>query len=60
MYSGQSESEYNSDASIKRKLINLAHETGLIRAGRGLWAKSLTVINYHRIDDPHRKDFESV
>jgi peptidoglycan/xylan/chitin deacetylase (PgdA/CDA1 family) len=39
--------------------MNLAYETGLIRAGRGLWAKSLTVINYHRIDNPHRKDFDS-
>jgi peptidoglycan/xylan/chitin deacetylase (PgdA/CDA1 family) len=59
MYSGQSESNNKSGASIKRSLINLAYETGLIRAGRGLWAKSLTVINYHRIDDPHRKDFDS-
>jgi peptidoglycan/xylan/chitin deacetylase (PgdA/CDA1 family) len=59
MYSGQSESNNKSGASIKRNLINLAYETGLIRAGRGLWAKSLTVTNYHRIDDPHRKDFDS-
>jgi peptidoglycan/xylan/chitin deacetylase (PgdA/CDA1 family) len=59
MYSDQSESTNKSGASIKRKLINLAYETGLIRAGRGLWAKSLTVINYHRIDDPHRKGFDS-
>lgn len=58
MYSGQSESNH-SRSSLKRKLINLAHETGVIRAGRGLWAKSLTVINYHRIDNPHRKDFDS-
>jgi peptidoglycan/xylan/chitin deacetylase (PgdA/CDA1 family) len=40
-------------------LIDLAYETGLIRTGRGLWAKSLTVINYHRIDDPQQKDFDS-
>ena len=58
MYSGRSDSN-NSRSSIKRKLMNLAYETGLIRAGRGLWAKSLTVINYHRIDNPHRKDFDS-
>jgi peptidoglycan/xylan/chitin deacetylase (PgdA/CDA1 family) len=31
----------------------------LIRAGRGLWARSLTVVNYHRIDDPYRDDFDS-
>lgn len=59
MYFGQSEPESKSRSSIKGKLINLAHETGLIRAGRSLWAKSLTVVNYHRIDDPHRKDLDS-
>lgn len=59
MYSGQSESNNKSRSSTKRKLIHLAYETGLIRAGRGLWAKSLTVVNYHRIDDPYRKDFDS-
>src|ERR1041385_7111440 len=59
MYSGESESNHKSRSSAKRKLLNLAHETGLVRAGRGLWAKSLTVVNYHRIDDPHRKDFDS-
>lgn len=40
-------------------MLNLAFETGLIRAGRGLWARSLTVVNYHRIDDPHREGFDS-
>src|SRR5678816_4252355 len=59
MYSDQSESNQRSRRSIRRKLMNLAYATGLIRAGRGLWAKSLTVVNYHRIDDPHRKDFDS-
>jgi peptidoglycan/xylan/chitin deacetylase (PgdA/CDA1 family) len=57
MYLGQS--DIKSHSSLKRKLINLAHETGLIRAGRSLWAKSLTVVNYHRIDDPYQKDFDS-
>jgi hypothetical protein len=37
-------------------VLTFAYETGLIRAGRGLWAKSLTVVNYHRIDDPYRKE----
>ena len=60
MYSGRSETESKSRSSIKGKLINLAHETGLIRAGRSLWAKSLTVVNYHRIDDPHRKELNSL
>src|SRR5512140_1008376 len=46
-------------ASLKNKVLDLAHQTGLIRAGRGLWARSLTVVNYHRIDYPDRKDFDS-
>ncbi len=57
MYSNQSDTRLRS--SLKNKVINLAFETGLIRAGRSLWAKSLTVVNYHRIDDPNRKDFDS-
>src|SRR5512138_2923395 len=46
-------------SSLKNKVLDLALETGLIRAGRGLWAKSLTVVNYHRIDNPQRADFDS-
>lgn len=57
MYSNPSDTKPRS--SLKRKVLNLAYETGLIRAGRGLWARSLTVVNYHRIDDPYRKDFDS-
>jgi peptidoglycan/xylan/chitin deacetylase (PgdA/CDA1 family) len=57
MYSNPKEEK--SGSSIKRKVLSLAYETGLIRAGRALWARSLTVINYHRIDDPQRADFDS-
>jgi len=57
MYSTQSDMQAR--PSLKNKVLNLVYETGLIRAGRGLWAKSLTVVNYHRIDDPNRKDFDS-
>src|SRR5512146_238698 len=54
MYSSQSKS-----SSLKKKFFDIAYKTGLVRVGRGLWAKSLTVVNYHRIDNPHRKDFDS-
>jgi len=57
MYSTLPDSQPRS--SLKRKVLDLAYETGLIRLGRGLWAKSLTVVNYHRIDDPYRADFDS-
>lgn len=57
MYSNLPETQPRS--SRKRKLLNFAYETGLIRAGRGIWAKSLTVVNYHRINDPYQKDFDS-
>jgi peptidoglycan/xylan/chitin deacetylase (PgdA/CDA1 family) len=54
MYSSQSDRP-----SLRRKAFDLAYESGLVRVGRKLWAKSLTVVNYHRIDDPNRKDFDS-
>ena len=57
MYSNPSDTKPRS--SFKQKVLHLAYETGLIRAWRGLWARSLTVINYHRIDDPYREGFDS-
>lgn len=46
-------------SSLKRRLLHLAHEVGALRAGRELWRRSLTVLNYHRIDEPTRPDFDS-
>lgn len=57
MYSDQTGTKPRS--SLKRKVLHLAYEAGLLRAGRSLWAKSLTVVNYHRIDDPYRPGFDS-
>jgi len=48
-----------SNATLSRKLINIAFNTGLVRAGRSLRAKSLTVLNYHRIDNPDRDGFNT-
>lgn len=45
--------------SLGKKIISFAFNTGLIRVGRGIWKKSLTVLNYHRIDDPYRKGIDS-
>jgi peptidoglycan/xylan/chitin deacetylase (PgdA/CDA1 family) len=36
--------------SKAERLFEIANETGLIRSGRFLWSKSLTVLNYHRVD----------
>ena len=57
MYSNPAEAKPRS--SLKRKMLTLAYETGLVRVGRGLWSRWLTVVNYHRIDDLYRKDFDS-
>jgi peptidoglycan/xylan/chitin deacetylase (PgdA/CDA1 family) len=57
MYSQSSKT--GSRRSLKNRVVRLAFNTGLLRAGRALWAQSLTVINYHRIDDPNRKGFDS-
>lgn len=48
--SGQNENSFQR-SSITKRLITFAYNTGLIRLGRQLWARSLTVLNYHRIDD---------
>jgi peptidoglycan/xylan/chitin deacetylase (PgdA/CDA1 family) len=57
MYSKSSNARPRS--SLKHNVLNLAYKTGLIRAGRGWWARSLTVVNYHRIDNPYREGFDS-
>lgn len=46
-------------SKMAKKLLDFAYHTGLIRAGRQLFSKSLTVINYHRIDNPHKLSFDS-
>jgi peptidoglycan/xylan/chitin deacetylase (PgdA/CDA1 family) len=45
--------------ALKEKLFSFAFESGLVRAGRGLWKNNLTVLNYHRIDDPTRPGFDT-
>jgi len=59
MYSEQTKSTKPIRSSIIKKLTSLAFNTGLIRVGRQLWSKSLTVLNYHRIDDPNQEGFDS-
>ncbi|MEW6406133.1 MAG: polysaccharide deacetylase family protein [Chloroflexota bacterium] len=38
------------EKSRAERFFEVAHSTGLIRAGRFLWPKSLTILNYHRVD----------
>lgn len=45
--------------SARNLLINVLYNTGLVRFGRQLFSRSLTVINYHRIDDPDRPELDS-
>lgn len=59
MYSEQAKTTKSIRSSIIKKITAFAFRTGLIRAGRQFWSKSLTVLNYHRIDDPHRAGFDS-
>lgn len=44
---------------ISRKLLEFSEQTGLIRLGRPLFSRSLTVLNYHRINDVNQADFDS-
>lgn len=59
MYSEKPKSKKNIRSSAIKKMTSLAFNTGIIRAGRQFWSKSLTVLNYHRIDDPNQKNFDS-
>jgi peptidoglycan/xylan/chitin deacetylase (PgdA/CDA1 family) len=57
MYGSPSASR--SGSSLKKRLLDFAYRAGWLRLGRQLWARSLTVVNYHRIDDTQRPGFDS-
>ncbi len=59
MYSNAKSPSKSSRSRLKQKILSMALNTGLIRFGRQLWSNSLTVLNYHRIEDPTRKGFDS-
>jgi len=59
MYSTEKQSMKKSRSRFKQKLLSMSFNTGLIRLGRRFWSSSLTVLNYHRIDDVTRNDFDS-
>jgi len=59
MYSTEKQSNQKSKSRLKQKILSMAFNTGLIRLGRQFWSHSLTVLNYHRIDDLARGDFDS-
>lgn len=46
-------------SKLKESLFAFAFHSGLVRFGRRFNKNSLTVLNYHRIDDPDRADFDS-
>ena len=59
MYSIEKDQKLPILKRIKGSLFDLAYKSGLMRLGRSLWPDSLTVINYHRIEDPGRPGFDS-
>lgn len=46
-------------SKLKEAIFALAFHSGLVRFGRNFNKNSLTVLNYHRIDDPTRADFDT-
>jgi peptidoglycan/xylan/chitin deacetylase (PgdA/CDA1 family) len=42
-----------------KQLVNFIYKTGFTRLGQKFWSKSLTVVNYHRIDDPDQLGLDS-
>ena len=43
---------------LVRGALSFGFNTGLLRLGRPLWARSLTVLNYHRIDELTPETFQ--
>ncbi len=58
MYNAEDTKKTN-ELKITGKLLQFAHKSGLIRAGHPFLSKSLTVLNYHRINDPSAATFDS-
>ncbi len=46
-------------SSFKKRLFAFAYNSGLVRIGHGLWTNTITVLNYHRIDDLDREGFDT-
>jgi peptidoglycan/xylan/chitin deacetylase (PgdA/CDA1 family) len=46
-------------SQLKERFFSFAFHSGLVRFGRGFNKNSLTVLNYHRIDDPDRVGFDT-
>lgn len=46
-------------SKLKESMFNFAFHSGIIRFGHSLNKSSLTVLNYHRIDNPDRSDFDT-
>ena len=59
MYSNSIETKQTWRTRVVNNLISFAFTTGLHRISRLPFSKSLTVINYHRIDNPYQPDFDS-
>ncbi|RME88354.1 MAG: polysaccharide deacetylase family protein [Anaerolineae bacterium] len=43
----------------KERLFDLALRSGLTPLGHSLWKNTLTVLNYHRVNDPDAPDFDT-
>lgn len=59
MYLNATPSKKTWRARLKERIFSFAFHSGLTRFGRGLFKDSLTVLNYHRIEDPGRADFDT-
>ncbi|MGE5248942.1 MAG: polysaccharide deacetylase family protein [Bacteroidota bacterium] len=59
MYSRETETAGTSGSSLRNRLSALADRAGLLQLSRTLWSRSLSVVNYHRIDDASRPGFDS-
>lgn len=59
MYLSDKPSKKSRRSTLKEKIYTFAFQSGLTRVGRGLWANTLTVLNYHRIGDATQQGFDT-
>ncbi len=58
MYLSQPSQKKSRRSALVKDIIDFGYQTGLVHLGRPLWANSLTVLNYHRIDDLSPETFQ--
>ncbi|MBI5296221.1 MAG: polysaccharide deacetylase family protein [Chloroflexi bacterium] len=58
MYLSQPSQKKSKRSALVKRILEFGYHSGLVQLGRPLWANSLTVLNYHRIDNLSPETFQ--